>query len=407
MSKKQARDWPNVSYQTWLYEPQTEMKHKVLKYYLPIWAKILSKYNNCLNYINGFGGIGAYHTKDDIKSNKYLSKNWGSPIFSMQAIDELKKNGMIEHANAVIMDNQKVNIENLINITVELNIKNININYICGNFDDEINKILDGLQGNQLYPTFFLIDPFGFSIKIKTIERIMAFEKAEVLINFMYNAINRYVKHHNDKINQRYDELFGTPDWRNFADMAGEDKELALVNLFREQCKKFSGFVYPYKLNFPEKNRPYFYLFHLTNHYLGCKLMKEAFANNNNGEFEYRGEIEKQPDLLDLMGEKYETAIFKRLCTKCFIEKKLHNCIKCILFRFNGQSLTYKEFIKIIVDKLPFTEKEIKRMLNDFEKKNIIKVESSRNRRTGFENSDIIRFIDIGEENESIQNRMD
>ena len=132
--------------------------------------------------------------------------------------------------------------------------------------------------------------------------------------------------------------------------------------------------------------------------------MKEAFAINNNGEFEYTGKSTYEPGLFDFLEEKHEYPQFKKLCPKCFITIKLSKCKKCLLEVLNNRSITYKEFLENVVDKLPFTEKEIKKMLNDFEKKNIVGVKSNRKRRTGYESKDILHFSYDGEKNESKQN---
>lgn len=397
MKKRKTKEWQNVPFKTWLYEPQTEMKHMVLKHYLPIWAKILGSYNNGLNYIDGFGGIGAYHTAEDLENNYYKSKKFGSPIFSIQAISSLKQQGKIDFANAIIIDDNQENIDNIKKIIDYLKLNRIKINYIKNDFDFSINGILDSLQGESIYPTFFLIDPFGFMIKLKTIERIFEFEKTEILINFMYNAIGRYLTHPNDKIRSYFDDLFGTTDWKSYIFESGEEKELALVNLFRKQCKNFANYVYPFKLNFPEKNRPYYYLFHLSNHYLGCKLMKEAFASKNHGEFEYFGSRPRQLLLQNFNDSKHETVSFTNLCSKCFMPKKTSKCAACLLPLFKSEPITYEKFFMTIVDLIPFTEKEIKKMLNKFEEDNILTVRSTRNRRSGFEKKDILIFHENGE----------
>ena len=44
----------------WNYEPQTKMKHLIFEDYFDKFVKILGKYYN-LNYIDGFGGCGAYY----------------------------------------------------------------------------------------------------------------------------------------------------------------------------------------------------------------------------------------------------------------------------------------------------------------------------------------------------------
>ena len=78
MQNKKIFQWNNVPFKTWEYQKQTEMKHRVFSYYLPIWFQILGKRNKNLNYIDGFGGIGAYHKGKDIKEKKYISNCFGS-----------------------------------------------------------------------------------------------------------------------------------------------------------------------------------------------------------------------------------------------------------------------------------------------------------------------------------------
>jgi three-Cys-motif partner protein len=392
MSKDiEHRTWNNVPFNTWEYELQTEMKHRVLKYYLPIWAKILSKGFRQLTYIDGFGGIGAYHTQEDIVNGNYISNKFGSPIFSCQAISNLLEINQLHSVNAIIIDRESSNIENIEKICNYLKL-NRDIQYTIGDFDAEINKILDELE-TQNNPTFFLIDPFGFTIRMKTIERIMRLPNTEIVVNFMYNSIQRFLKHPNENVNKLFDELFGTNQWTEYADKTREDKELELVNLFRNQCKIFTKFVYPFKLNFPEKNRPYYYLFHLTNHYLGCKLMKESFANNNEGEFVYTGTKLKDETLFDKMA-KHEIASITNLCSKCFIENSIKNsmCENCLLEIFANIKIDYEKFLEEVIDKIPFNEKHIKKMLNDFESKGYLQIESKRYRTTGIENDDLLIF---------------
>ncbi|PKN40962.1 MAG: hypothetical protein CVU60_13120 [Deltaproteobacteria bacterium HGW-Deltaproteobacteria-18] len=393
MKKNLSKAWSNVRFCTWEYEKQTEMKHKVIKYYLPIWAKILNKKNMPLSYIDGFGGIGAYHTMEDVINQCYKSNNYGSPIFSMQEMSNLLKKDQIKSANAIIIDKKISNIENIKKIVEHIGIHNVNVNYIHGDFDIEINKFLDKVKVENGCPNFFLIDPFGFTIKLDTLRRIMSLPATEILINFMYNAISRHIKNENYKINNIYDELFGVKNWRNFADVVGEEKELALVNLFRDQCKKFAKFVYPFKLNFPEINRPYYYLFHLSNNYLGCKLMKEAFAANNKGEFEYRGNRTVQHNFLSSLGGKHNIPQFNKLCGKCFILNKKNYCRACIAELIDQKTITFENFVEKIVDTIPFTEKEIKNMVNDFEAKQFLRIVSTRRRRSGLERTDILNFI--------------
>ena len=52
MSKEKPKSWDNIPFETWEYEKQTEMKHRVFSYYLPLWMQILSSNNKNFNYHN-------------------------------------------------------------------------------------------------------------------------------------------------------------------------------------------------------------------------------------------------------------------------------------------------------------------------------------------------------------------
>jgi len=368
------------------------MKHNVLSHYLDPWAKIRGTYNEQLNYIDGFGGIGAYHTANDVEQGLYLSNHFGSPVFSVEAIYEQQKLKRIKRVSALVIDTDQKNLDNLKLIFEQ---KKLPLpNFICGDFDTEINKILNVLK-KKLYPTFFLLDPFGFSqVKFRTVKRIMTeFDNTEIVITFMYNSINRFLE--DPKLETIYNDLFGCTDWKKFVDSPTQAKERALVTLFRDQCKKAGAkYVYPYKLNFPEKNRPYYYLFHLCNHHLGTKIMKEIFARENDGEVEYSGQPQN-PNLFDEIIPSHERG---DKCPKCYIPNSTveGKCIDCFRSKFGSREITYRGLLQSIIDEVPWTERGIRTALQDFEKRNEITVKPSsqrkRKRKNGFQEDDVIMF---------------
>lgn len=396
--KRKSKSWSNVSFKTWAYKKQTEMKHQFLKDYVPTWLQILGKFNKKLNYIDGFGGIGAYHVYQDLAIGKYISNNFGSPIFTIERIIEVQKKISDLKANVLILD---INKNNLININGILKHKGldrnerINITLHEADFDKKINNLLDSLEPTQeLAPTFFLIDPFGFSLKMETIKRIMGLPKSEVIVNFMYNAIQRWTS--SKQLEITFTELFGTEDWKKYADEATLVKEKALVNLFKMNCKKFSKYVFPFRLKFPIKNRPYYYLFHLTNHIKGLRLSKEIFARHNAGELEYRG-TSYNYSFNDLL-EATERSDY---CYRCYLvnkndsRRKCSQCIKEVLK--NQKNISYENFISKIYDDIPQTEKNIRICLRKLEENGEIKVKPSPTRkgkrRAGFEDNDLLVFV--------------
>lgn len=371
MKQIKTKEWANVLFKTLPYEKQTQMKHQVLKYYFPQWLQILSSWNNNINYIDGFGGIGAYHTDDDIKTGLYGSNNFGSPVFSVKIINDLKTQYKIKNANVLIIEKKQNNIRNIKKILEYENISIGNsVQFIAGDFDKEINNLLDNVK--NLAPTFFLIDPFGYSLKLDTIKRIMNNPRSELVLNFMYNAIQRWIK--NPKVEERFTELFGNIEWKKFADENIKTKEDKLVGLFRTRCQEFAKYVYPFKLSFPNKKRPYYYLFHLCNHPKGCSLMKASFAKFNKGDTEY-------------LGESCQRSLFDENLDK------IKSCTDKLINIFSGRSITYKKLISETIGNLRHTESDIRKTLQQMEKEDKIKINSNgRKRLNGFIEKDIIIF---------------
>lgn len=377
---KKILEWNNVPFKTWGYEKQTEMKHRVFSYYLPLWLRILGSANKNLNYVDGFGGIGAYHIDKDIRQGKYVSNCFGSPIISIQAISDLTAEKKITKANIIIIDEDSENLENIKKILALKKLSLDNVHFEWGDFNEKINEFLDYFEkdNKKLAPTFFLLDPFGISgIRLSTLKRIMKLDKTEILLNFMYNTLQRWISHPNPKIHKIYDEYFGGDEWRKFKNRSLAAKENNLVSIFRKECKKFTEYVYPFRLNFPNKRQTYYYLFHLTNYWLGCSLMKDSFAKFNDGRDIYTGEC-------------YQSSLFENIEQK---EKREKFSVKLSIL-YNGRKIKYEDIFKNHIDETDLLSSEIKKLLRTLEKENKIYVKAfdNRKRRGGFHDNDIIFF---------------
>lgn len=354
-----------MPFKTWKYEEQTKIKHLVFADYIDKWVKILGKAHP-LNYFDCFGGKGAYE-----KDGKIF---FGSPILAAEIIKNNQTN-LKRDVYLVIIDKDKSNLNNIEKI---LKYKKLDIQpkFINKDFDIAINKILD--KHPNLAPTFFLVDPFGFKIKIATLKRMLKIPKSEVLLNFMYNGINRNLGVEDaDKI---LIDLFGSTEWKNIKDLESREKERRIVELFRKKLKEFCRFVFPYRLCFPEMNRTYYYLFHMTNHPKGCEIMKGSFAKYNFGRVEYRGKTKNQMTLLD-----YDNV-------------KIGEIQTLLLKSYKGSTKTFIEIIEEQIDETPYLVKHIRQAIKDLEEDSKVKIirkvktTKSGKPKTSLEDGDEIKF---------------
>lgn len=322
----------------WRYEPQTKIKHFVFKEYFDKWVSIVGKWND-LNYFDCFAGSGAYVENEDIY--------YGSPILAAEVIEK-NKESLGRKVTIVFIEQDKDNIENIGKIFKHKGLKTEPI-IIEGSFDAEINKLLDETNGN-LKPTFFFIDPFGFKIKFQTLQRIMAIPKSEILLNFMFTQINRFLI---NELEETLNDLFGCEDWKDLRSLSGIEREQGIVNLYRKRLKEFSKFAFPYRLSFADRDRTYYYLFHLTNNLKGCSIMKSAFAKFNYGNVEFSGPRHGYLTFFDNKDMKVSEI-------KYFLVEK-----------YKGQTKRYEDILSEIIDSEPFLEAGIKTALKEMEGKEV------------------------------------
>ncbi len=358
----------------WKYQDQTKMKHKVFEEYFRCWCIILGK-SHKLNYVDGFAGVGAY--KED---NAEIIK-FGSPLIAYSIISEIctKYNRNMDDCSILLFDTSKKNLKNISNLLVSQGCDLKKVKFYNDDFDSEINKILDRHQ--NIAPTFVLVDPFGFKIKLTTLKRIMSIKQSEILLNFMYDGIirNLNVPQSETTLN----ELFGDSGWKDAVNLSSKEKEKFIIELFRRKLKKFSKFVKPFSFAFPDKDRTYYYLIHLTNDKKGCEIMASAFAKQNNGVCHYRGKLQQQHKLNDTF--EFKNSIIQRFLLTLFCEDK---------------KITYGELLDRSLDEIDYTLSDILYAIKDLESSNKIKIErlppmtKTGKIRNSIQDQDIIQLID-------------
>lgn len=352
-----------LPFATWSYPEQTKIKHKVFTEYFDKWVKILGRYHK-FNYIDCFAGAGAYEDNGKIY--------YGSPILAAKIIKTNKKTATI-----VVIDDDKKNLENLETIFEFEKLTDLTIIPVNQDFDKTINKILE--QKQNLAPTFFFIDPWGFKISYATLKRIMKVEKSEILLNFQFNALDRFLSW--SSLENTITDLFGTDEWKFLTKFKGLERENSILNLYREKLEQIADFVFPFKVQFPHRDRTYYYLFHLTNYWLGCSIMKSCFAQHAHGRLEYLGDRSSQLRLFEIGSAK--TDEIKQL----------------LLEKYNGQIKSYLDIMKDNISKTKFLESEIKNGLKQLESKGVAFIdrnpkttEKTPRLRSSIEENDLFHF---------------
>jgi len=128
------------------------------------------------------------------------------------------------------------------------------------------------------------IDPTGWTgFGLKQIAPILKHHRGEVIVNFMFDYINRFLEHPTPAITQQMNELFGGTGWEKVIQSSSRREE-AIVSLYRERMRVIGSFkfVTSTRIMKPTIDRSYFYLVYGTRHLKGlCEFsnVEKKFAS--------------------------------------------------------------------------------------------------------------------------------
>jgi three-Cys-motif partner protein len=144
-----------------------------------------------------------------------------------------------------------------------------------GEFVDAVEEIRRFV--GRSFPLIF-IDPTGWTeYPFTKIAPLFLPSKCEVLINFMYGHISRFVKHPDDKIIASLDPILGGPGWQSRLDPTMKPGP-AVEKLFRETLKEAGkfGYVVSTKVDKSTQDRPHFFIAYATRDRAGLKAFRET-----------------------------------------------------------------------------------------------------------------------------------
>lgn len=296
-----------------MLEPHTRAKHEILRRYLEAWTAILSLGGfPTIAYVDGFAGPGAYAGGES-----------GSPIIALKAA--------LQHADKIKGEVRFLFIEKdpdraamLQQLVSELELpQNFRVRVEGGQTFEQgfRGRLLDPHKekGKPIPPTFAFIDPFGWTgAPFTLIKEILAAKSCEVLINFMFEEVNRFIAHPDQGSN--FDELFGTPDWRDMITITdARARRDFLHGLYLRQLRQAAGarFVRSFEMR-NERDATDYFLFFATNSPKGIAKMKEAMWKvDKSGEFSFSDATNPHQALL--FTQEPDFSALRRMVIKNFL----------------------------------------------------------------------------------------
>jgi three-Cys-motif partner protein len=336
----------------WALEPHTRAKHEILRRYLEAWTAILSVGRfPTIAYVDGFAGPGTYAGGED-----------GSPLIALNAaLQHRDRIPMRTRLLFLFIEKDRERAEHLRGLIDGMRLpRNFHTKIVSTEFEEGFRTyLLDfyAKDGKPLPPTFAFIDPFGWSqTPFELVKTILSFPSCEVLINFMYEEVNRFVSHPDHPAT--FDRLFGTDRWRRVLGIHDKiaRKEL-LHDLYVNQLREQAGarYVRSFEMRNDKEVTDYF-LFFATNNRKGIQKMKEAMWKvDQSGEFRFSDAT--NPAQLQLFSPQPDFASLER----------------AIRARFASRDVTVDEIEVFVLAETPFRETHFKRnILAELERRSLI-----------------------------------
>lgn len=251
---------------------QTKAKHFILRRYLQALAfKVLRFYD--IAYVDGFSGPWETRTEDFSNSSFMIAISVLKD--AQQGIQA--QTGRRPKVRCFFSENSRQAYAKLTVAIASFHKpeEDFEIKTYCGEFEDAISEVQTFI--GRSFPLIF-IDPKGWTgYSLNKIGPLFNRPKCEVLINFMYDFVNRAASMNDEKTIASLDPILGGADWEKRLDPR-MPRGRAVEKLFRDNLAIVGGFdfVVSTKIDRPTADRPHFFIVYGTKSRDGLKEFRQT-----------------------------------------------------------------------------------------------------------------------------------
>lgn len=251
---------------------QTYLKHFFLERYLERVAYNILSFKDKFVYIDGFSG--PWRSKDE----NYGDTSFAIALNKLRAIREVlyNKTGQRKTIRCVFNDKDPTAHKHLLRFVSD--IRDIEVHAVCRDFESLVPEIVSYARGSF---SLTFVDPTGWSgFGLRKISPLLELQ-GEVLINFMFDYVNRFLEDPRPEIASTFDPLFGGAGWYEEVEgrvAKGETREDAVLDVYRERLRLIGSFpnVTSTRILKPLADRSYFYLVYGTRHWKGLVEFRDV-----------------------------------------------------------------------------------------------------------------------------------
>ncbi|MDQ4086705.1 MAG: three-Cys-motif partner protein TcmP [Pseudomonadota bacterium] len=249
---------------------QAFVKHSFLDRYLGRLFNKIASSRPAIAYVDGFAGPWKSATErfDDTSFGLALRQLRGAKQQARQPIRAIAH--LVEQDPGAFAELQKVRDQ----------FPDIEVVPHLGDFHEVLPAILRAIPSEAF--TFSLLDPKGWSIDLARISPLLARPHSEVVINLMYDFINRFIEHPNQRIADSLNRTLPGPDWREAIRSAPIDvpaaREAIIIGTFSDVLKTIGDFRYAPTLRIrrPGHERTLYHLVYGTRNPAGLAVFRES-----------------------------------------------------------------------------------------------------------------------------------
>lgn len=250
---------------------QTKAKHFILKGYLQALSFKILRFSD-ITYVDGFSGPWKTKTEDFADSSFMIAiaalKDAQQKIFQETQtrrkvrcfFSERDPDAFAKLKEAVAAHHKPEH--------------DFEIKTYCGKFEDAVTDIQIFVANSF---ALIFIDPTGWTgYPFDKIKPLFAPRLCEVLINFMYSFVSRFVETEDEDIVESLNPILGGPGWQNRLDRSLPIGE-AVLKLFRDTLRTIGNFefVVATKIDKATEDRPHFFMAYGTKAYPGLKTFRD------------------------------------------------------------------------------------------------------------------------------------
>jgi three-Cys-motif partner protein len=195
-----------VSFDNYKGREQSYVKHVLLEQYLEALIYRTASVYPHIAYVDGFAGPWQNADED------FNDTSFGIALAALrQAKASWKSAGRDVKMTAILVEKSPAAFKQL--ETLPPKFPDINVKPLKGDFVGLIPSILEEVPKDAF--AFFLLDPKGWRIPLRTLQPLLGRANSEVIFNFMFEFINRAVNIDDPVVIAGLDELLPIGNWRD------------------------------------------------------------------------------------------------------------------------------------------------------------------------------------------------